>query len=145
MLKNIEFFSLQVPAGPGKLNMNDYHNVTVALSKMQVKGIGPPGAPLAASEDLDQGGYAVPRDNVVNNGSGGGGAHSEYAQPMVEQPKPRPRVKNRERRQAKQGELCAFWYSRRFAACGHVLEYLLWTNSPRCVISFQLSKDGWIM
>ena len=51
---------------PGKLNLSEFHKVTSALSGMQVGGpqVGRGGAPLAASEDYDQHGYAVPRDNV---------------------------------------------------------------------------------
>merc|ERR1712013_182057 len=78
---------------PGKLNMSDYHNVTTALSRMTVKQ--GRSAPLADVEDLgdDGSGYAVPRD-VINNG-----VQSEYAQPMVDAPRPKPRSKNRERRE----------------------------------------------
>jgi len=78
---------------PGKLNMQDYHHVTSALSRIQVK---PRGAPLAQDEEAEEGGdYAVPRDVV--NGVGG----SEYAQPLVDggRPKPAARSKNRERRE----------------------------------------------
>ena len=77
---------------PGKLNMSDYHNVTTALSRMTVKQ--GRSAPLADVEDLgdDGSGYAVPRD-VIN------GVQSEYAQPMVDAPRPKPRSKNRERRE----------------------------------------------
>lgn len=52
---------------PGKLNLSEFHKVTSALSGMQVGGPQVStrgGAPLAASEDYDQHGYAVPRDNV---------------------------------------------------------------------------------
>merc|ERR1712130_937028 len=78
---------------PGKLNMSEYHNVTTALSRMAVKQ--GRSAPLADVEDLgdDGSGYAVPRD-VINNG-----VQSEYAQPMVDAPRPKPRSKNRERRE----------------------------------------------
>jgi len=78
---------------PGKLNMQDYHNVTTALSRMTVKQ--GRSAPLADVEDLgdDGSGYAVPRDVIAN------GAQSEYAQPMVDAPRPKPRSKNRERRE----------------------------------------------
>merc|ERR1719228_2748397 len=78
---------------PGKLNLSDYHNVTTALSRMTVKQ--GRSAPLADVEDLadDGSGYAVPRD-VINNG-----VQSEYAQPMVDAPRPKPRSKNRERRE----------------------------------------------
>jgi len=78
---------------PGKLNMSEYHNVTTALSRMTVKQ--GRSAPLADVEDLgdDGSGYAVPRD-VINNG-----VQSEYAQPMVDAPRPKPRSKNRERRE----------------------------------------------
>eukprot|EP00092_Neocalanus_flemingeri_P019784 GFUD01021428.1.p1 GENE.GFUD01021428.1~~GFUD01021428.1.p1 ORF type:complete len:1709 (-),score=293.62 GFUD01021428.1:1056-6182(-) len=78
---------------PGKLNLSDYHNVTTALSRMTVKQ--GRSAPLADVEDLgdDGSGYAVPRD-VIN-----GVVQSEYAQPMVDAPRPKPRSKNRERRE----------------------------------------------
>jgi len=78
---------------PGKLNLSDYHNVTTALSRMTVKQ--GRSAPLADVEDLgdDGSGYAVPRDVIAN------GSQSEYAQPMVDAPRPKPRSKNRERRE----------------------------------------------
>merc|ERR550525_84827 len=68
----------QEAATPGKLNMADYHHVTSALSRLNMKQRQ---APLADDEELggdDGGGYAVPQD-VINNGLPG----SEYAQPMV--------------------------------------------------------------
>ena len=86
---------------PGKLNLYDYHNVTTALIKMTVKQ--GRSAPLADVEDLgdDGSGYAVPRDVIAN------GSQSEYAQPMVDAPRPKPRSKKRERREraAKLGEI----------------------------------------
>lgn len=90
--------------GPGKLNMADYHHVSSALSRLNMKPSR--GAPLAGGEEMgdDGGGYAVPQD-VINNGQS-----SEYAQPMLQdqylgQHRPKPRSKNRERRErAKIGE-----------------------------------------
>ena len=80
---------------PGKLNMADYHHVTSALSRLNMKQRQ---APLADDEELgdEGGGYAVPQD-VINNGLPG----SEYAQPILqEQHRPaKPRSKNRERRE----------------------------------------------
>ena len=85
---------------PGKLNMADYHHVTSALSRLNMKQRQ---APLADDEELggdDGGGYAVPQD-VINNGLPG----SEYAQPMValqeqhSRAAAKPRSKNRERRE----------------------------------------------
>ena len=89
----------------------------------------PRNAPLAAVEDLDretEGGYAIPRDNVTP------GSkviieetyavprdveyififQSEYAQPLLEPQRPKPRSKNRERRErlAKLGRLTATIY-----------------------------------
>merc|ERR1719402_1774656 len=62
------------PPAPGKLNMNDFHNVSDVLKNLQLGGPGRH-APLAGQEDLD-GGYAVPMDNVNSHNK------SEYAQPM---------------------------------------------------------------
>ena len=78
---------------PGKLNLSDYHNVTTALSRMTVKQ--GRSAPLADVEDLgdDGSGYAVPRDVIAN------GAQSEYARPMVDATRPKPRSKKRETRE----------------------------------------------
>ena len=98
---NLNLFCQESIIPPGKLNMQDFHNVTTALSRMNVKQ--GRSAPLADVEDLgdDGSGYAVPRD-VINNG-----IQSEYAQPMVDAPRPKPRSKNRERREraAKLGEM----------------------------------------
>ena len=93
------------PAGPGKLNLADYHQVSSALSRLSLKAGHT--APLADGETGDIGGeggdYAVPQD-VINNGLVG----SEYAQPTLagsEQGhtgaghRPKPRSKNRERRE----------------------------------------------
>ncbi|XP_071750033.1 rho GTPase-activating protein 190 isoform X5 [Lepeophtheirus salmonis] len=59
---------------PGRLNMNDFNKITAALTSMQLENKLSPrssiNAPLAISEDIDQGGYAVPRDNL----KGGGGS-----------------------------------------------------------------------
>ena len=84
--------------GPGKLNMADYHHVSSALSRLNMKP-SRGGAPLAGQDD-DGGVYADPQD-VINNGQ-----PSEYAQPMLQdQHRPKPRSKNRERRErAKIGE-----------------------------------------
>ena len=74
---------------PGKLNLSDYHNVTTALSRMTIKQ--GRSAPLADVEDLCDDGscYTVPRDVIAN------GAQSEYAQPMVDAPRPKPRSKDK--------------------------------------------------
>ncbi len=67
----ITFPSTQVP---GKLNLSDFQKVSAALNSMQVdpaKRSSPRGAPLATSEDMDQQGYAVPRDNLAGLGGGG--------------------------------------------------------------------------
>ena len=109
---------------PGKLNMNDFHNVSAALNTMQVdpaassnpSNRGSPrisGAPLAKSEDIDQHGYAVPRDNLVGlEGSGSmpppsgpppppPPAGNEYAQPieLAAERRHHSRPKHRERRE----------------------------------------------
>ena len=79
---------------PGKLNLADYHHVSSALSRLNIKQRQ---APLADDEELgsEGGGYAVPQD-VIKNGLPG----SEYAQPILqEQHRPKPRSKNRERRE----------------------------------------------
>ena len=82
--------------GPGKLNMADYHHVSSALSRLSMKT--GRSAPLADGEDCGEAGdYAVPQD-VINNGAPG----SEYAQPMLQEHqahRPKPRSKNRERRE----------------------------------------------
>ena len=85
-----------LPPTPGKLNMADYHHVSSALSRLSIKT--GRSAPLADDEEAgdDGGGYAVPQD-VINNGA------SEYAQPMLQDhpghTRPKPRSKNRERRE----------------------------------------------
>ncbi len=71
---------------PGKLNLSEFQKVSSALSSMQVTGgsSGSPrssGAPLAATEDFDQYGYAVPRDTL--GGVAKANAGNEYAQPVV--------------------------------------------------------------
>ena len=84
----------QEPMTPGKLNLADYHHVSSALSRLNMKQRQ---APLADDEELgdEGGGYAVPQD-VINNGLAG----SEYAQPVLhDQHRPKPRSKNRERRE----------------------------------------------
>ena len=73
---------------PGKLNLADYHHVSSALSRLNIKQRQ---APLADDEELgsEGGGYAVPQD-VIKNGLPG----SEYAQPILQEqhrPKPEPR------------------------------------------------------
>ena len=92
---------------PGKLNMSDFHKVNSALSSMKIES--PPStgktrssssggaAPLATSEDVDQHGYAVPRDML----SGTPSQQSEYAQPIVDASRAQhqSRLKHRERRE----------------------------------------------
>ena len=83
----------QEAATPGKLNLADYHHVSSALSRLNMKQRQ---APLADEEEQGEegGGYAVPQD-VISGLQG-----SEYAQPVLqEQLRPKPRSKNRERRE----------------------------------------------
>ena len=75
---------------PGKLNLNDFQKVSAALQSGK--------RPLTASEDVDQHGYAVPKDTMAE----GDLKHaSEYAQPVdIQEPKPASRKpKHRERRE----------------------------------------------
>ena len=80
----------------GKLNLNDFQKVSAALQSKR---------PVPASEDVDQHGYAVPKDTM------GGEKQSEYAQPVdLQEPKPTSRNKpkhreRREKRASQQGNL----------------------------------------
>lgn len=75
---------------PGKLNLNDFQKVSAALQSGK--------RPVPASEDVDQHGYAVPKDTM---GDGDLKHASEYAQPVdLQEPKPASRKpKHRERRE----------------------------------------------
>merc|ERR550525_1396759 len=79
----------QEAATPGKLNLADYHHVSSALSRLNMKQRQ---APLTDEEEQGEegGGYAVPQD-VISGLQG-----SEYAQPVLQE---QPRPKNRERRE----------------------------------------------
>lgn len=103
---------------PGKLNMSDFHKVSAALTTMQITTK----RPIPASEDVDQHGYAVPKDSVGQPLDVGDGSSlprgNEYAQPVVvdqqqqqqqqqgkaRHSKPRRRER-REQRATKQGEV----------------------------------------
>ena len=77
---------------PGKLNLNDFQKVSAALQT------GKGNRPLTAAEDVDQHGYAVPKDTMGDSDL----KHaSEYAQPVdLQEPKPASRKpKHRERRE----------------------------------------------
>ena len=77
---------------PGKLNLNDFQKVSAALQS------GKGQRPLTAAEDVDQHGYAVPKDTMGDSDL----KHaSEYAQPVdLQEPKPASRKpKHRERRE----------------------------------------------
>eukprot|EP00095_Tigriopus_kingsejongensis_P003293 maker-scaffold355_size198070-snap-gene-0.30 protein:Tk03293 transcript:maker-scaffold355_size198070-snap-gene-0.30-mRNA-1 annotation:"rho gtpase-activating protein 190 isoform x5" len=88
---------------PGKLNMNDFQKVTTAISSMQVditkrsprSSTG--SAPLASAEDVDQQGYAVPRDTLTGTPQTG----EVYAQPLTDPANGRVnhRLSHRERRE----------------------------------------------
>ena len=68
----------------GKLNLNDFQKVSAALQSKR--------PPVPASEDVDQHGYAVPKDTM--------GEQSEYAKPVdLQEPKPASRNKPRRRRE----------------------------------------------
>jgi len=85
-----------VSAAVGKLNLNDFQKVSAALQSKR---------PLPASEDIDQHGYAVPKDTMGNPIE-----KSEYAAPVdLQEPKPASRSKprhreRREQRASHQGE-----------------------------------------
>ena len=107
--------------------MSDFHKVNSALSSMKIESPTSTGktrssssggaAPLATSEDVDQHGYAVPRDNLVGLGRAKGPPPkgpppplptqtNEYAQPILEEQQQQdskrphhPRPKHRERRE----------------------------------------------
>ena len=70
----------------GKLNLNDFQKVSAALQSKR---------PVPASEDIDQHGYAVPKDTM--------GDKSEYAAPVdLQEPKPASRNKPRHRERREQ-------------------------------------------
>ena len=94
---NFQFLALKVP---GKLNLNDFQKVSAALQSKR---------PVPASEDIDQHGYAVPKDTM-----GGGQEKSEYAQPVdLQEPKPASRSKprHRERREQRASHPGNFYFS----------------------------------
>ena len=84
-------FLLQVPPpAVGKLNLNDFQKVSAALQQSK--------RPLPASEDIDQHGYAVPKDTMGNPIE-----KSEYAAPVdLQEPKPASRSKPRHRERREQ-------------------------------------------
>ncbi len=81
---------------PGKLNLSDFQKVSAALNSMQIdpsKRASPRSnaAPLATSEDMDQQGYAVPRDNLVGLAGGpGGGSDDRSSGGRLPPPPPPP-------------------------------------------------------
>ena len=78
-----------VSAAVGKLNLNDFQKVSAALQSKR---------PLPASEDIDQHGYAVPKDTMGNPIE-----KSEYAAPVdLQEPKPASRSKPRHRERREQ-------------------------------------------
>ena len=78
-----------VSAAVGKLNLNDFQKVSAALQSKR---------PLPASEDIDQHGYAVPKDTMGNPIE-----KSEYAAPVdIQEPKPASRSKPRHRERREQ-------------------------------------------
>jgi len=82
-----DFFKVPV----GKLNLNDFQKVSAALQSTKRP-------PVPASDDVDQHGYAVPKDTMGEKDL----KHlSEYAQPVdLQEPKPANRKpRHRERRE----------------------------------------------
>ena len=78
-----------VSTAVGKLNLNDFQKVSAALQSKR---------PLPASEDIDQHGYAVPKDTMGNPIE-----KSEYAAPVdLQEPKPASRSKPRHRERREQ-------------------------------------------
>ncbi|QQP41783.1 Uncharacterized protein FKW44_016256, partial [Caligus rogercresseyi] len=74
-----------------RLNMNDFNKITAALTSMQLENkLSPRSAPLATSEDIDQGGYAGSSENVKKSSliSAAAAGGSEYAQPLDQQQAP---------------------------------------------------------
>ena len=79
-----------VSTAVGKLNLNDFQKVSAALQQSK--------RPLPASEDIDQHGYAVPKDTMGNPIE-----KSEYAAPVdLQEPKPASRSKPRHRERREQ-------------------------------------------
>ena len=96
-------FLLQVPPpAVGKLNLNDFQKVSAALQSKR---------PVPASEDIDQHGYAVPKDTM-----GGVQEKSEYAAPVdLQEPKPasrsKPRHRERRERASHPGKEIKFFFN----------------------------------
>ena len=98
--------------------MGDFQKVSAALTTMQIDGKrsspgSGSGTALASKDDIDQHGYAVPRDNIMNSQTGTSSSSSnrvpvmvpdaatgnEYAQPIIDQFQKSKVKQQRERRE----------------------------------------------